>query len=331
VASAYNKILNDEAKIIIAGGSESMSHTPILFPKAMRDFLLGMSKAKTFGAKLKTLLTLRPSFFTPHLPGIFDPLCDLNMGQTAENIARDLKITRKEQDEFSLRSQNLAAKAQDEGKFAEEIIPIPVPPKNDKVQAFDDGVRKGGTLETFSKLKPAFEPITGTVTAGSSSQITDGAVSLLLMRESEAKQRGLTPLGFISDYSYAALDPSRMGLGPVYAISKLLDQNNLKLEDIDLIEINEAFASQVLGVMRALASDEYCKKYLNKDKPVGQIDINKLNVNGGAIALGHPVGASGARLVLTLLKELKRSGKNKGIATLCVGGGQGQAVLLEVK
>lgn len=331
VTSAYNKILNDEAKIIIAGGSESMSHTPILFPKKMRDFLLGMSKAKSFMAKLKVLFTLRPSFFKPSLPGIFDPLCDLNMGQTAENVARDLKVTRKDQDEFSLRSQDLAAKAQEGGKFAEEIIAIPVPPKNEKVQSIDDGVRKGGSLDSLAKLKPAFEPITGTVTAASSSQITDGAVSLLLMRESEARKRGLTPIGYIKDYSYAALDPSRMGLGPVYAISKLLDQNGLKMDDIDLIEINEAFAAQVLGVVRALASDEYCKKNLGKDKAVGQIDINKLNVNGGAIALGHPVGASGARLILTLLKELKRRGKNKGIATLCVGGGQGQGILLEAK
>ncbi len=331
VTSALNKIQSDEAKIIIAGGAESMSHTPILFPKKMRDFLLGMSKAKTFTAKIARLFSLRPSFFKPSLPGIFDPLCDLSMGQTAENVARDLKVTRKDQDEFSLNSHNRAVKAQEEGKFKEEIVPMPIAPKYEKVQIDDDGVRKGGTLEGLAKLKPVFEPITGTVTAANSSQITDGAVSLLLMGESEAKKRGLKPLGYVREYATGALDPSRMGLGPVYAISKLLDKTGLNLSDIDLIEINEAFAAQVIGVVRALASDEYCKKNLGKDKAVGQIDYEKLNVNGGAIALGHPIGASGARLILTLLKELKRRGKNRGIASLCIGGGQGEAVILEVE
>ena len=331
VVTAYNKMQTGEAKIIIAGGAESMSNTPILFPKKMRDFLLGISKAKTFFGKLSKLFTLRPSFFKPTLPAIFDPLCDLNMGQTAENVAKDFHISRKEQDEFSLNSQKRAAKASEEGKFKEEVIPFPIGPKYEKVQIEDDGIRKDSTLEGLGKLKPAFEPITGTVTAGNSSQITDGAVSLLLMTESEAKKRGLKPLGYVREYATAALDPSRMGLGPAYAISKLLDKTGLNLKDIDLIEINEAFASQVIGVVRALASDEFAKKNLGRDRAVGQIDLEKLNVNGGAIALGHPIGASGARLILSLLKELKRQGKKRGIASLCIGGGQGEAALLEVE
>ncbi len=331
VASSINKILNEEAKIIIAGGTESMSNVPILFPKKMRDFLFGMTKAKSFIEKLKRLFSLRPSFFKPSTPSLFDPLCDLSMGQTAEIIARDFKISRKDQDEFSIRSQERAVKAQEEGIFAQEIVPVPIPPKFDRMQVVDDGIRKGGTLEAMSKLKPVFERETGNVTAGNSSQITDGAVSLLLMRESEAKKRGLQPLGYISNYSYAALDPARMGLGPVYAITKILDKTGLTLDDLDLVEINEAFAGQVMACVRALASDDYAKHYLGRDKAVGNLDYDKLNVNGGAVALGHPIGASGARLILTLLKELKRRGKNRGLATLCVGGGQGEAVVVEVK
>lgn len=331
VTSAANKILNNQANIIIAGGAESMSNVPILFPNKMRDFLFTMSKAKTFWQKIKLLFTLRPSFFKPSIPGLLDPLCDLTMGQTAEIVSRDFKVTRKDQDEYALKSQERAVKAQEDGTFAEEIIPLPIPPKYDKMQTVDDGVRKGGNLESLAKLKPVFEKETGTVTAGNSSQVTDGAVALLLMRESEARKRGLHPIGYIRDYSVAALEPQRMGLGPAYAITKLLDKTGLKISDIDLFEINEAFAAQVIGVVRALASDEFSKKQLGKDKAVGTIDFEKLNVGGGAISLGHPVGASGARIILNLLKELKRRELNRGIASLCIGGGQGEAVLLEVK
>jgi acetyl-CoA acyltransferase len=331
VASSMNKILNDEASIIIAGGTESMSRSPILFGNEMRRFLIEFSKAKSLWKRIKLFFSLRPRFFAPILPAIADPTCDMSMGQTAELVARDFKITRQEQDEFGAMSQQRAAKAQEEGKFIEEIIPVPIPPKFNTMQKEDDGIRKDTTVDGLSKLKPAFDPITGSVTAGTSSQITDGAVALLLMRESEAKKRGLKPLGYVSAYSYAALDPRRMGLGPAFAISKLLDKTGLSLKDIDLIEINEAFAAQVIAVERALASEEFAKTKLKKEKPVGVIDRNKLNVNGGAIALGHPIGASGARIILSLLKELKRRGGKKGIASLCVGGGQGQAVLLEVE
>lgn len=331
LTTAANKILNDEANIILAGGVESMSDFPVLFRKTMREFLMKFMKAKTFKAKLKTLLSFRPSFLVPDIPKIADPICDLSMGQTAEVLSREFKVTRKEQDEFALLSQERSVKAQEEGFFAEEIVPIPVPPKNDKMQCDDDGVRKGQTLEALEKLRPAFDRLTGSVTAGNSSQVTDGAAAVLLMRESEAKKRGLKPLGYIREYSYAALDPHRMGLGPVFAISKLLDKTKLSLEDIDLIEINEAFAAQVIACERALNSDDFAKRELGRDKAVGEIDRNRLNVNGGAIALGHPVGASGARLVLTLLKELKRRNLNRGLASLCVGGGQGEAVVVEVE
>lgn len=330
ITTASNKLLMGDADVIVAGGSESMSGFPILFKKKMKDFLQKLSKAKSWKEKLATLFTFRPNYLVPEIPEISDPICGCSMGQTAENLSRDFKISREDQDRFALASQERAMKATLSGKFAEEIIPIPIPPKYQTMQTQDDGPRSNTTLEALLQLKPAFDKITGSVTAGNSSQVTDGAVAILLMKESKAKELGLTPLGYISDYAAAALDPSRMGLGPVYAIAKLLKKTGKTLGEVDLIEINEAFAAQVLAVMKAAQSEEFCKKELGLDKPLGKIDPEKLNVNGGAIALGHPLGASGARLVLTLLKELRRRNKNTGIASLCVGGGQGEAVLLEV-
>ena len=330
ITTASDKILMGNADVIIAGGTESMSGFPILFSKKMRDFLAKMNKAKSWKQKLSAFLGFRPSFLKPEIPAISDPICGCSMGRTAENLSRDFKITRAEQDEFSLASQERAMKAMLAGKLSEEIVPIPLPPKYNVMQAQDDGPRANTTFEALGQLNPAFDKVTGSVTAGNSSQVTDGAAALLLMRESKAKELGLKPLGYLSDYAAAGLDPSRMGLGPFYAIAKLLAKTGKKLSDIDLIEINEAFAAQVLAVMKACQSAEFCKKELGLDAPLGEIPRDKLNVNGGAIALGHPLGASGARLVLTLLKELRRRNKNTGIASLCVGGGQGEAVLLEV-
>jgi acetyl-CoA acyltransferase len=330
ITSAANKIRCGEGSIIIAGGTESMSNFPILFPKKMRNFLMEFSKTRSLGEKFKTFTKFRPSFLMPQIPSISDPLCSLTMGQTAEILAREFHVTRQEQDEYAVLSQSRASKARAEGKFAEEIIPIPAPPSF-KFQEHDDGIRDDSTVEGLSRLKPAFDKLTGSVTAGNSSQVTDGAAAVLLMSESKAKELGLDPLGYILEYSAAAIDPSRMGLGPAFAIPKLLDKAGMSLKNIDLIEINEAFAAQVIAVERALASQKFAQKELNKDQPIGELNRSKLNVNGGAIALGHPVGVSGTRLVLTLLKELRRRNQNVGIASLCVGGGQGQAALVEVK
>lgn len=331
VTTAADRINLNEADIILAGGVESMSNFPILFSNKMRDFLLNLNKSRSIKDSVLTLLTFRPSFLKPHIPPIGDPLCGLSMGQTAENLVRDFKITRLEQDEFALRSQKRAFKASQDGRFREEITPVPIPSKFQKYQEADDGPRAGQTLEALSKLKPVFEPVTGSVTAGNSSQVTDGAAALFVMSEEKAKALGLKPLGYMTAYASAGLDPARMGLGPVYATSKLFKATGLTLKDIDLIEINEAFAAQVLGVMRAFASDEFAKKALGRDKALGEINPEILNVNGGAIALGHPLGASGARLILTLLTELKRRGKKRGLASLCIGGGQGEACILEVE
>jgi len=329
ITSAYDSIRLNKSSIVIAGGTESMSNFPVLVNKKYKEFLIALSKAKDFKQKFSILLSFRPSFFAPEMPEIADPLCGLSMGQTAENLSKDFYITRKEQDEYAFLSQQRAAKAIQDGLFAQETIPVPIPPKNEKMQVADEGPR-ATTLEGLSKLKPAFEKYAGTVTAGNSSQTTDGAAALMLMRESEAKRRGFTPLGYIRDYAYAGLSPDRMGLGPAFATAKLLKQTGLKLADFDLIEINEAFAAQVIAVKRAFESKAYSEKHLGFSEPVGTLDLEKVNVNGGAIALGHPLGASGARLVLTLLKELNRRKKNLGLATLCIGGGQGGALAVEV-
>lgn len=331
VTSAANKIALNQAEVILAGGVESMSNFPILFPRKMRDFLFNLSKAKSLNERLLALSGFRLSLFKPEIPEIADPLCGLSMGQTAENLARDFRITREEQDLFALESQLRAAKAMQEGRFSEEIVPIPVPPSYDKYQIQDEGPRANQTLEALRKLKPVFDPITGSVTAGNSSPTTDGAAALFLASEAKAKALGIKPLGYLVAFAEAGLDPSRMGLGPIFATAKLLKQTGLSLKEIDLIEINEAFAAQVLAVMRAFASDQFAKTKLGLDKALGEIDPEKLNVNGGAIALGHPLGASGARLIQTLLFELKRRKKQRGLAALCIGGGQGQACILEVE
>lgn len=331
LTTAANMIQLGEAQIVVAGGCESMSNFPVLFRRSMRNFLQAFSKAKTWKQKLAILLTFRLSFLVPETPELADPLCGLNMGQTAELVARDFHVTKEEQDAFALRSQQRAYQATQDGRLGEEIAPMPVPPAYDKIQAVDDGPRANQTLESLASLKPVFDKVTGTVTAGTSSQMTDGAVALLLMSESKAKKLGLKPLGYIKGFAYAGLDPSRMGLGPVFATEKLLRQTNLKLQDFDLVEINEAFAAQVLACKRAFASAEFCKKHFGLAGPIGDLDLDKLNVNGGAIALGHPLGASGARLVLTLLKELNRRKQKLGLATLCVGGGQGGALAVEVE
>jgi len=331
VVSGMNRILYGDANVVVVGGAESMSNFPVTFSKKMRDFLLGLNKAKTWKQKLSQFATFRPSLLKPNIPSISDPLCDLSMGQTAENIAREFHVTREEQDQFALLSQTRAMKATTDGRFAEEIVPYPIAPKYAKVQIVDDGPRPNQTIEALAKLKPVFEKVSGTVTAGNASQVTDGAVALLLMSEEKAKELGYKPLGYITEYASAGLEPSRMGLGPAFAISKILKKRDLKLSDVDLIEINEAFAGQVLAVRKALASDDFAKKELKRDSAVGEIDLEKLNVNGGAVAIGHPLGASGARLILTLLLELKKRNKHLGIASLCIGGGQGEAVILEVE
>ncbi len=334
ISTACYKIMAGAAEIVAVGGTESMSNSPLIYGKKMEGFFMRMMRAKTSWEKLATLLSFRPSFLKPIVSlemGLTDPVSGLMMGKTAEILARDFGITRDEQDTYAMHSHHKAVAAWDAGRLTGEIVPVPTSPKYEQVQQQDEGPRRGQNMEALAKLKTIFDRNAGTVTAGNACQITDGAVAMLVMRESKARELGLKPLGYMRDHAYAGLEPQRMGLGPVYATHRLLDKTKLTLRDFDLFEINEAFATQVMGCVRALGSDTYAKEYLGRDKAIGEIPMDLVNVNGGAIALGHPVGATGARLVLTILKELRRRGKNRGLATLCVGGGQGAALALEVE
>ena len=330
ITSAAEKIRCGVDEIVIAGGTESMSNMPMLFKKEASTIFLKLSRAKTVLGKLKILACFRPHHFAP-VPsiklGLTDPACGLNMGQTAEVLAKDFGISREEQDGFALESHRRAAAARE--RLREETLDVFISPDYRTCVRDDNGVREKQTLEALSKLKPLFERKTGTVTAGNASQITDGACALLLMAEDKAQSLGFEILGYLRNYLYVGLEPQRMGLGPVFAIEKILRQNNLKPSDIDLWEINEAFAVQVLACLRALASDAFAQKHFHSKSPVGEIPRDRLNVNGGAIALGHPVGTSGARLVLTCLKEMKRRSLRRGLVSACVGGGQGAALILE--
>ncbi len=332
ITAAAAQIASGQARLILAGGTESMSNVPMLLGDKMTDLLMHLAKAKTASKKLKALSTFRPGHLAPVIAlklGLTDPVCGLNMGQTAEVLAREFSITRREQDEFALASHEKANRAKQTGAFDDEIVPVVVPPKYKTVQQEDDGPRPGQSIDALAKLKPVFDREAGTVTVGNACPITDGAAAVLMAREDVAHQLGLRPIGFLTAWTYAGLEGSRMGLGPVYATAKLLKRTGLDMDDFDLIELNEAFAAQVIANEKAFESADFARRCLGRDKSVGKLDRDRLNVNGGAIALGHPVGTTGTRLVVTLLNQLKRNKKKRGLATLCVGGGQGAALVLE--
>ena len=334
ISTAANKIFSGEADIILTGGTESMSNIPLFYGRKMTSFFERMMKSKTAAEKASVLLSFRPSFLKPVIgviEGLTDPVCGLVMGITAENIAKDFKISREDQDRFAVNSHLKAADALTSGRLSEEIIPIPLPPKMETMMEHDNGIRATQSFEALQKLKPYFIKNTGTVTVGNACPLTDGAASMIVMKESKAKELKLTPLGYVNSYAYAGLDPSRMGLGPVHAAAKVFDKSGFSLKDMELVEINEAFAAQVIGCLEAFKSREYAKMHLGRDKELGELNPEILNVNGGAIALGHPVGTTGARLVITLLKELRRRGLTRGLASLCIGGGQGGAFILETE
>jgi acetyl-CoA C-acetyltransferase/acetyl-CoA acyltransferase len=338
VAQAAMHIRGGLEKIVLAGGAESMSTVPLLFPQESTIPLANLGRARTLLRKAAAAAALRPRHFHPVVGlelGLSDATCGMIMGQTAEVLAHQFGIKRQQQDEFALQSHQKAIAAADAGKFSDEIVPMYVAADSDggKFTALgaDNGPRKQQSMEALAKLRPLFDKRDGSVTAGNSCQITDGAAALLVADSSAAKAMDMNVLGYVRSYAYAALDPARMGLGPVFAINALLKQTGMSLSDIDLFEINEAFAAQVLACLKAMNSVEFCREHLDRDSAIGEIDPAKLNVNGGAIALGHPVGATGARLVLTLLLEMQRRNVQFGIASLCVGGGQGAAILLERK
>ena len=332
IADGALKIRSGEADVVVAAGVESMSQIPVLYPESFKRILARAARAKSGRAKLAALASLRPHDFKPVIAlevGLTDPISGLNMGQTAEVLARDFGITRAEQDGFALESHRRAARAWQEGRLAEEVVPVPLPPRYASLSEKDNGIRENQSMEALQKLKPWFDPRYGSVTAGNSSQITDGAAAVVLASGERARAMGMRPLGRIRSWAFAACEPERMGLGPAFATPIALDRAGVSLRQIGLVEINEAFAAQVLACVRALESKDFARTHLNLPAPVGSLDPERTNVNGGAIALGHPVGATGARLVLTVLKEMIRRDVGLGLVTLCIGGGQGGAMVLE--
>ena len=327
--SAAVNILAGRSSLVLAGGTDAMSHAPLLYGPAMVNWLAQWYGAKSLGRKAGLAVKFRLSNLAPViaiLRGLTDPIAKISMGSTAEIVAERFGITRTMMDEFAVESHRRTAFAQDNGRIP-EVEPMFGP--DGKVYAADDGVRRDSSAEKLAKLKPVFDRTYGNVTAGNSSQVTDGAAMLVLASGDVVDEYALQPLGRIVDTQWGALDPSEMGLGPVHAITPLLMRHGLTWNDIDAAEINEAFAAQVLGCLAAWESDEYCREHFGLERAFGRLDPSKLNVDGGAIAIGHPIGASGARVVLHALKVLERTGGKRAVASLCIGGGQGGAMLLE--
>jgi acetyl-CoA C-acetyltransferase len=327
--SAARNIWLGRADLVLAGGTEAMSRAPVMFNVDMVNWLADLARAKAPLDKALHITRLRPKYFTPEIAlikGLTDPVVGLNMGQTCEVIADRFGITRKDMDRFAVQSHQRIGAAFDEGRM-DEVVPLYDPAGRAHEQ--DDGIRRDSSEAKLATLKPFFDRRVGQVTAANSSQITDGAAVLLLASERAVKKHKLKVLGTIEDCEWAALDPAEMGLGPAHASAPLMQHHGLGLDDIDYWEFNEAFAGQVLACLAALEDGDYCRDVIGVDGPVGRVDESKMNLDGGAIAIGHPVGASGARIVLHALKVLERRGAGTAIATLCIGGGQGGAMLLK--
>jgi acetyl-CoA acetyltransferase family protein len=332
LVEAVYRIRSGDAELIVAASVESMSRIPFFFSAEAQAIWTDAARAKGSAGRIAALARLRPRHFKPViglLQGLTDPVSGLNMGETAEALAREFLINREEQDAFALRSHRLAASAWSEGRLSAEVVPVPIPPRYETAADRDNGIRENQTLEALSRLRPAFAREYGTVTPGNSSQITDGAVALVVASRGRARALGLPVMGTIRSWAFAGCDPGRMGLGPVFATPLALRRaGGLGMERMELVELNEAFAAQVLACLKAFGSRTFHEDHLGM-APIGAPDPERLNVNGGAVALGHPVGASGGRLVLTLLREMERRDLSLGLATLCIGGGQGGAMVLE--
>jgi acetyl-CoA C-acetyltransferase len=332
VVEAAYRIRSGDADLVVAAAVESMSRIPLLFGDDAQEIWTSVARARGLASRLSAFARFRPSHFQPVVAlelGLTDPVSGLNMGQTAEVLAREFGILRDDQDAFALRSHRLAAAAWSEGRMQGEVIAVPVPPRFEAYADRDNGFRENQTPEALAKLKPLFDRKFGTVTAGNASQITDGAVALVLASGERARSLGLSVMGKIRSWGFAGCDPERMGLGPVLASPIALRRaGGLTMARMERVEINEAFAAQVLACLKAFDSRSFCEAHLGTGV-VGSPSPDRVNVNGGAIALGHPVGASGGRLILTLLREMARSNASLGLATLCIGGGQGGAVVVE--
>ena len=329
ITDAADQIALGHMDVAIAGGAESLSNIPILHSKGMSDILVAASKAKTMPGRLKVLARIRPKDLVPITPAIAEPSTGETMGESAEKMAKINGITREEQDQFALRSHRLAAAGIADGRLTAEMAPVYVAPSYDTVLATDNGIRSDTSYDQLAKLKPVFDRKYGSVTAGNASPLTDGAGALLLMSEERARAMGRTPLGFIRSYAYAALDPGEQLLqAPVLAAPMALSRAGLTLGDIDLIEMHEAFAAQVLSNLKGFESRSWAER-AGFSHPVGEVDRDKLNVMGGSISIGHPFGATGERITVTLLNELGRRGGQFGLMTVCAAGGLGFAMVVE--
>jgi acetyl-CoA acyltransferase len=330
ITFAAGAILSGEADVVLAGGAESLTNVPIQFSRKAARAFMEFSKAKTLPQRMAALGRLRPADLAPIAPAIAEYTTGLSMGESAEKMAKENDISRLAQDEIALLSHQRAAAANQDGRLTVQIAPTFPPPGYDKPVTRDNGVRSDSSLEALAKLKPVFDKRYGTLTAGNSSPLTDGGSAVLVMSEEKARALGFTPLGYIRSYAFSALDPGDQLLqGPAYAAPAALEAAGVQLSDLDLIEMHEAFAAQILSNMKALASKKFAREELGRDEPVGVVDFERFNVTGGSISIGHPFGATGARVVTQLLYELRRRGENLGLATVCAAGGVGFAMVVE--
>lgn len=330
IDTAYKYIRDGDSDLILAGGTEALSHAPMVLKSEAVEWLAGLNAASSPQDYVRQLAGFSPGQFKPEISlakGLTDPIAGLSMGQTAEILARQFRISRTQADEYAVSSHQRLAKAQEEGWLDGEVVPAISP--DGQLFERDDGVRPDTSVEALAKLQAAFEAPYGQVTPGNSSQVTDGASWVILASEEAVKKHGLEPMAVLVDSHWSALDPEIMGLGPVLSSTALLRRHKAGLNDIDLWEINEAFAAQVLACLRAWEDRAFCREALGLDEPMGTLEPERLNVDGGAVAIGHPVGTSGNRIVLHLMNALKRKGLKRGIATECIGGGQSGAMLIE--
>jgi acetyl-CoA acyltransferase len=330
ITSAAETILNGYADVIVAGGVEVLSDVPMLLSRSLRDALVSASRARSVPARMKALAGIRPKHLAPLTPAIAEPSTGETMGESAERMAKENGISRAEQDRWALRSHRLAAQGTADGRLTAEIVPTFVPPRYETVLAQDNGIRSDTTEEKMAALRPVFDKRYGSVTAGNASPLTDGAGAVVVMSEEKARALGYEPLGYIRSWAYTALSPRDQLLqGPAYAVPLALDRAGVTMRDIELWEMHEAFAAQILSNLQALDSDEFARSRLNRSGKVGIIDEDRINVMGGSIAIGHPFGATGARITTTLLNEMKRRGSGLGLISICAAGAMGFAMVVE--
>lgn len=319
-----------QAEVVLAGGAESLSHVPVTVSDRLSKSLVAASRGKSVGQRLSPFRSVRPRDLIPVQPAIAEPTTGETMGEAAERMAKENGIPREEQDRWALRSHQLAAEGTRDGRLTAEIVPVYVPPDYGTVVARDNGIRTDTSLEKLAKLRPVFDPKHGSVTAGNSSPLTDGASAVVLVHEERARAEGIEPMGYVRSWAWTAVDPAGQLLqGPAYAAPIALDRAGLSMEDIGLMEMHEAFAAQVLSNLQALSSVKFAREELGRDQPVGHPDPERINVMGGSIAVGHPFGATGGRLTVTLLNEMARRDVQFGLITVCAAGGMGFAMVVE--